>query len=96
MSSFFQVEIDDYRDYEKACGALRESLKYLLRAETRSATELAEHTQHRIDLIEKFLAAKDLATKNIEQMMDICESLLSERNLEACTIHLVLSNIQYL
>ena len=33
-----QVEIDDYRDYEKAAGALREALKYLGKAgESRSA-----------------------------------------------------------
>lgn len=76
------MEIDDYRDYEKACGALREALKYLVKAETRSANELAEHTQRRIDLIEKFLAAKDLASKNVEQMVEICESLLNERHLE--------------
>ena len=76
------MEIDDYRDYEKACGALREALKYLVKAETRSASEMAEHTQRRIDLIEKFLAAKDLATKNVEQMIEICESLLNERHLE--------------
>ena len=77
-----QVEIDDYRDYEKACGALREAMKYLTKAETRTANDLAEHTQHRIELIERFLSAKTLAPRNIDQMIEICESLLNERHLE--------------
>ena len=36
LSAFYdacaQVEIDEYRDYEKALGALKESLKYLIKA----------------------------------------------------------------
>jgi hypothetical protein len=76
------VEIDEYRDYDKSCGALREALKYLLKAETKTASEMAEVMQNRIELIEKFIAAKALAIKNPMQMMDICESLLEERHLE--------------
>ena len=53
-----QVEIDDYRDYEKAIGALRESLKYLSKAETRQAKDLAEMTERRINLMEQFVEAR--------------------------------------
>ena len=34
-----QVEIDEYRDYEKALGALRESLKYMQKARTGEISE---------------------------------------------------------
>ena len=53
-----QVEIDDYRDYEKAIGALREALKYLVKAETRQATDMAEMTERRIGLMEQFVKAR--------------------------------------
>lgn len=53
-----QVEIDDYRDYEKAIGALREALKYLGKAETRQASDMAEMTERRIDLMEQFVKAR--------------------------------------
>lgn len=53
-----KVEIDDYRDYEKAIGALREALKYLAKAETRQATDMAEMTERRIGLMEQFVKAR--------------------------------------
>ena len=53
-----QVEIDDYRDYEKAIGALKESLKYLAKAESRQASDMAEMTERRVGLIELFVRAR--------------------------------------
>lgn len=54
----FQVEIDDYQNYEKALDALTEAFKCLSKAEDTSggqqATRLAE-LQHKITLIKKFI-----------------------------------------
>lgn len=77
-----QVEIDDYRDYEKAIGALRESLKHLAKASTRQAEDMASHTERRVMMIEKFVQARQLAAKDPDTMVAICEALLHEPNLE--------------
>ena len=77
-----QVEIDDYRDYEKAIGALRESLKHLAKAGTRQAEDMASNTERRIAMIEKFVQARKLAAKDPDTMVSICEALLQEPNLE--------------
>jgi intraflagellar transport protein 140 len=71
-----QVEIDDYRDYEKATGALREGTKHLLKSETRSAADMLARFEQRIVIIEKFVQARRLATKDPESMVSMCESLL--------------------
>ena len=51
-----QVEIDDYRDYEKAVGALREGTKHLAKSDTRSAADMLARFEERIALIEKFVS----------------------------------------
>ena len=77
-----QVEIDDYRDYEKAIGALRESQKHLAKAQTRQAEEMALNTERRIGMIEKFVQARRAAAKDPDTMVIICEGLLREPHLE--------------
>jgi len=77
-----QVEIDDYRDYEKAIGALRESLKHLAKAGTRQAEDTASHTERRIYMIDKFVQARKAASKDPDTMVAICEALLQEPQLE--------------
>ena len=83
LASFYescaQVEIDDYRDYEKAIGALREALKYLTKAESKQAVNMGEAIEARIALIEKFVKAKHSFP---DVMVEICEQLLKEPLLE--------------
>jgi len=78
-----QVEIDDYRDYEKAAGALREALKYLGKAgESRTAQDMAAATEQRIALIERFVRARKAAQKDPVTMVELCVGLLKEPLLE--------------
>jgi intraflagellar transport protein 140 len=77
-----QVEIDEYRDYEKAIGALKEALKYLTKVETRSAMDMTNAIEKRIMLIEKFVQARRASKKEPETMVAICEALLHEPLLE--------------
>ncbi len=54
----FQVEIDDYRDYEKASSALQEAIRCLTKAEGREVIqtqEMADKINKKITLIKKFL-----------------------------------------
>jgi len=80
LSNFYEVcsqmEIDEFRNYEKALDALKDSLKYLMKeqkqgqANNSSASimsELAERVsqlQTRIFLVEKFILARSLSNSN--------------------------------
>ena len=77
-----QVEIDEYRDYEKALGALRESQKYLEKASGSHIRELAMVLDERIQIIAKFVDARRLAKKDPSEMVNICQELLHEPRLE--------------
>merc|ERR1711918_195717 len=50
-----QIEIDEYRDYEKALGALKESHKYLVKSRNEDKPDRLASLQHRIDLVERFV-----------------------------------------
>jgi intraflagellar transport protein 140 len=77
-----QVEIDEYRDYEKALGALRESQKYLEKAEGAHIHSLAVVVDDRIALISKFVEARKMAKRDPSLMVSICQELLEEARVE--------------
>lgn len=86
LGSFYeacaQAEIDEYRDYEKASGALKECLKYLKKeVPTQPPVEpqRLEDINARIKYIEKFAAARK---KDGPQMMAACEELLNNPDSE--------------
>lgn len=76
-----QVEIDEYRDYEKAIGALNEALKYLLKDDSRTARDMASFLEKRILLISKFVEAK-ASRRDPGKMVAICEALLQDPMVE--------------
>lgn len=77
-----QVEIDEYRDYEKAIGALKEALKHLAKDDSRTTEEMSVAMEKRIVMIEKFVEARNSAKKDPSKMVAICEALLQEPLLE--------------
>jgi intraflagellar transport protein 140 len=82
LASFYdacaQVEIDEYRDYEKAGGALREALKYVVKAAGPGAEndERVISLQGRISIVDKFAGIRKLAKSDPEQMVQLCEKML--------------------
>jgi intraflagellar transport protein 140 len=76
------VEIDEYRDYEKALGALRESQKYLEKANGSHIRELALVLDDRINMISKFVEARRSAKRDPSAMVNICQELLAEPKVE--------------
>ena len=87
LAGFFescaQVEIDEYRDYEKAIGALKEALKHLNKANNtpgaaggERVVQLIDLLEKRIDIIDKFVQARKCADTDTERMVDICDDLL--------------------
>jgi intraflagellar transport protein 140 len=81
---FLKVEIDEYRDYEKAIGALKEGLKYLSKESPPSGQtrEMAGSFEKRIAMIEKFVQARKAAKKDPATMVAICDELLADPQLE--------------
>jgi len=77
-----QVEIDEYRDYEKAYRALKESMKYLREAKGRHIEEMVSTLESRLSLIERFVTARKCAKKDPDEMVAICENILEEPQLD--------------
>ena len=77
-----QVEIDEYRDYEKAQAALREATTQLQKAGTAQAEQMAESIVRRIQIIESYCNIRKVASRNPEEMVSMCQELLRNRDLE--------------
>jgi hypothetical protein len=73
-----QVEIDEYRDYDKALGALKESRKFMLKAE-QDCTVL----DRRIEMVDIFVRAKAMVKTEPDQFLKICHDLLNQPKLDA-------------
>lgn len=74
MSSFAQVEIDDFQNYEKALHALTEAYKCISKAKDSSAgkqeARLAD-LQHKITLIKKFVQARGYEYKPLSSLCSL-------------------------
>ncbi|GAX73042.1 hypothetical protein CEUSTIGMA_g494.t1 [Chlamydomonas eustigma] len=71
-----QIEIDEYRDYEKALQAMRESLRYLEKSKSEERDMRIGAVSHRISMTEKFVSARQVIATNAEQAMDLCNDIL--------------------
>lgn len=68
-----QVEIDEYRDYDKALGALKESRKFMVKAEKQTSS-----LDKRIGMVEVFCQAKTLVKSDPQHFLKLCYSLVDE------------------
>ena len=79
-----QVEVDEYRDYEKAAGALQESIKYLSRSKkAQNKEERLVRLRQRVDLITKFVSARRTANTNASGAASVCTALLQAPGIES-------------
>lgn len=72
-----QIEIDEYRDYDKALRALKQSVKQIRKvsdAQTNAAN--AAMFEERLATVTRFAAARKLAESDPSQMIAICEELI--------------------
>jgi len=89
LASFYdacaQVEIDEYRDYEKAGGALREAMKYLLKAVGVAAENdpRVQSLQKRIGLVDNFAGVRKLAATDPAEMVKVCEEMVQLPDIES-------------
>ncbi|KAM4624504.1 intraflagellar transport protein 140 homolog [Polymixia lowei] len=80
-----QEEIDDFRNYEKALGALTEAYKCLSKAKSRSPGEQEARMtdlQHKITLVKRFIQARRLYEEDPGEAVRLCEALLEEPELD--------------
>jgi len=80
-----QVEIDEYRDYDKAGGALREALKYIVKAAGAGAEsdERVLSLQNRISMVEQFAHVRKMAKSEPDQMVAVCEKMMDMPDVES-------------
>lgn len=87
LSGFYdacaQVEIDEYRDYAKALGAMREALKQLNKSDCVNKEDKIEMLQKRINIIEEFVEARNLTKSDPDAMERLCVQLLDYPEVEA-------------
>ena len=85
LANFFDtcatVEIDEYRDYEKALVAEKEAMKYVGKI-TPPNDSLAQRLQKRHNHLELFVTARKTASTQPDEMVKICEKLLETPNIE--------------
>ncbi|KAJ3378386.1 hypothetical protein HDU84_007618 [Entophlyctis sp. JEL0112] len=86
LSAFYesccQVEIDEYQNYEKALGALKEAAKVFSKAkESESTAERMHNFARRIACLETFVTAR--SSSDPSQIMGVCEQLLREKRIES-------------
>lgn len=85
LASFYdacaQVEIDEYRDYEKAGGALREAKKFILKETGGDAGDVrVEQLDKRIKLVDEFAQVPTL--KGSDKLVQVCEKMLRNPEIE--------------
>lgn len=85
LANFFDtcatVEIDEYRDYEKALVAEKEALKYVSKISPPNES-LAQRLQKRLNHLDMFVTARKSASAKPEDMVKICEKLLETPNID--------------
>ncbi|KAJ3607891.1 hypothetical protein NHX12_024942 [Muraenolepis orangiensis] len=89
LAGFYQAcaqeEIDDFRNYEKALGAMSEAYKCLSKSKERSPGEqegrLAQ-LQQTVSLVKRFCQARRLCDEDPGEAMGLCEALLEEPELD--------------
>lgn len=86
LGAFFeacaQMEIDEYRNYEKALGAMNEAVNAIKKFKT-SDQNLQIQVEHRMKLISDFVRAKTLTETTPEEMVKICNFLIETPDAES-------------
>lgn len=77
-----QIEIDEYSDYDKALGALKEALKYTEEIKNSKSNEVIFDIQNKASLVEQFLEAKKCIGSNPQIALKTCRQLLSKNDVE--------------
>lgn len=80
-----QIEIDEYRDYDKAGEGLRKAMEYMIKASGPGAESdvRVQTLKSRISIVDKFAGIRKLAKSNPEEMVQVCEQMLEMPEIES-------------
>ena len=91
LSAFFEhcadVEIDEYRDYEKAVNALREAVKYVIKAKVADKEERVASLDRRIANVQQFVDARQLLKSDPAAMIRTCDELCAQSEVQGAVRH---------
>ncbi|KAG2490014.1 hypothetical protein HYH03_011479 [Edaphochlamys debaryana] len=80
LASFYeacaQIEVDEYRDYEKALQAMREAAKYVAKSKSDDRDRRLNSLNERITVSERFVGARQMIGNNAQEALRVCEDLL--------------------
>eukprot|EP01119_Soliformovum_irregulare_P022911 TRINITY_DN7918_c0_g1_i2.p1 TRINITY_DN7918_c0_g1~~TRINITY_DN7918_c0_g1_i2.p1 ORF type:complete len:457 (-),score=173.72 TRINITY_DN7918_c0_g1_i2:122-1492(-) len=86
LATFYEscasVEIEEYNNYDKAVGALKESAKYLAKSTMPTRDSKLNTLKRKIQVMEDFVGAKKVAGSNPEEAIKLCTQLLELRDIE--------------
>ena len=77
-----QVHIDEYRDYKQALSALREALKYMVKARAQNKEERCKQLQQKIYFVDRFVEARKVVKSDPNEMVKISHQLLEQPDVE--------------
>jgi len=83
LSGFYesvaQIEIDEYRDYDKAADALRDAAKHLAKSKADGHDALMRSLEARTELVETFVRARTLlAAGDVAEATRLCEHMIAD------------------
>ena len=87
LSGFYdavaQVYIDEFRDYDKALGALQDSVKYMEKSKANNRDAKMQQLESKVAHVEKFVEARNMVKSDPVKMVESCRALLDIEDIEA-------------
>lgn len=72
------VEIDEYRDYEKALSALKDATKHAIKSTAADKDAKLQQLQQKVFFVEKFIQSKQFLSTKPKEMIKICQQLIED------------------
>lgn len=77
-----QLEIDEFRDYKKALGALNEAKKCIAKSKQEDREQRLQQLQQRVLVVDEFVRAKEEGKRSTADMLRALHQLLDNPHLE--------------
>ncbi|KAJ0403604.1 hypothetical protein ATCC90586_008757 [Pythium insidiosum] len=86
LAAFYQgcalAEIEEFRDYDKALGALQEAIKVLSKAKSDNKERVLQALERRVLLVEQFASTRREVRENPQETVSVVTRLLEEPDVE--------------
>jgi intraflagellar transport protein 140 len=76
------MEMNEFRNYETALGALQEAAKYSVKMKSGDNETTQSMLQRKVEVVKQFVQARQLAKSDPQQMVDICIQLTQDASVE--------------